>query len=382
MNKIEADNLKTYFAPAARENSETIEIQSKLFFANSDMKSYLDAIPDMYFILNDKRQIVFANSAVIQNFENEYQSGSIFGTRPGELLNCSNAKSAPNGCGTHTFCRTCGAVNAILSGLKGINDIQECRIIQDGSNDALDLRVWTTHLEKNGKPYTIFAVHDISDEKRRRALERIFFHDVLNTAGGLKGFTQYLAQNPEDVNDVKDTIYQITVNLIDEMMHQKDLVSAENNELKTDFKKASSGKLVKSLLDLYSNHEISKGKRIEIDPESEDSEFMTDFNLLRRVVGNMLKNAIEATPEGESVKIKSRSKDKFVMFSIKNPGYIPKDIQGQIFQRSFSTKGKDRGLGTYSIKLLTERYLHGKVHFTTSKTDGTTFYAIYPKNHI
>lgn len=38
---------------------------------------------------------------------------------------------------------------------------------------------------------------------------------------------------------------------------------------------------------------------------------------------------------------------------------MPRTSQLQIFQRSFSTKGKGRGLGTYSIKLLTERYLKG-----------------------
>jgi sensor histidine kinase regulating citrate/malate metabolism len=49
-----------------------------------------------------------------------------------------------------------------------------------------------------------------------------------------------------------------------------------------------------------------------------------------------------------------------------------------MFQRSFSTKGSDRGLGTYSMKLLGERYLHGEVEFTTSQEEGTTFRLILP----
>lgn len=38
---------------------------------------------------------------------------------------------------------------------------------------------------------------------------------------------------------------------------------------------------------------------------------------------------------------------------------LPLLVQLQIFNRSFSTKGKGRGTGTYSMKLLTKRYLKG-----------------------
>jgi signal transduction histidine kinase len=57
---------------------------------------------------------------------------------------------------------------------------------------------------------------------------------------------------------------------------------------------------------------------------------------------------------------------------------MPRDVQLQVFQRSFSTKGSGRGLGTYSMKLLSERYLQGRVTFDTSPAKGTTFRAIYP----
>ncbi len=52
---------------------------------------------------------------------------------------------------------------------------------------------------------------------------------------------------------------------------------------------------------------------------------------------------------------------------------MPREVQLQIFQRSFSTKGLGRGLGTYSVRLLTERYLKGSVSFTSSAEFGTTF---------
>jgi sensor histidine kinase regulating citrate/malate metabolism len=59
---------------------------------------------------------------------------------------------------------------------------------------------------------------------------------------------------------------------------------------------------------------------------------------------------------------------------------MSRKVQLQLFQRSFSTKGKNRGLGTYSMKLLSERYLQGSISFKVSEKEGTTFFARYPLN--
>ena len=50
----------------------------------------------------------------------------------------------------------------------------------------------------------------------------------------------------------------------------------------------------------------------------------------------------------------------------------------QIFKRSFSTKGKGRGLGTYSVRLLAENYLKGKAGFISNEKEGTIFFVDLP----
>ncbi|MFQ5559388.1 MAG: sensor histidine kinase, partial [Nitrospinota bacterium] len=52
--------------------------------------------------------------------------------------------------------------------------------------------------------------------------------------------------------------------------------------------------------------------------------------------------------------------------------------QKQVFMRSFSTKGKNRGIGTYSMQLLSENYLQGRVYFSSSPEAGTDFVAEFP----
>ena len=61
-------------------------------------------------------------------------------------------------------------------------------------------------------------------------------------------------------------------------------------------------------------------------------------------------------------------------------GVMPEDTQMQVFQRSFSTKAASgRGIGTHSMKLFGERYLGGKVAFTSRESEGTTFTLTLPK---
>jgi sensor histidine kinase regulating citrate/malate metabolism len=68
-----------------------------------------------------------------------------------------------------------------------------------------------------------------------------------------------------------------------------------------------------------------------------------------------------------------------VLISVQNPGAMPERVRLQMFQRSFSTKGDDgRGVGTYSVKLFGERYLGGRVTFTSDQAAGTCFTVTLP----
>ena len=83
---------------------------------------FLDAIPDIFVILNEQRQIVFANKPLLE-FLGLNDIKDTIGQRPGEILSCENAFKSEGGCGTTEFCKTCGSVNAIITSLSGKRDI-------------------------------------------------------------------------------------------------------------------------------------------------------------------------------------------------------------------------------------------------------------------
>jgi signal transduction histidine kinase len=364
-------SLPTQFAPAARAPRRRLEQQHRSLQRIPLLRPLFDAVPDVVLILNTQRQIVFANRA-LENLT-RLDPKITFGMRPGEAVDCRHAFDTQGGCGTTEFCRTCGAVQAVLAGLDGNEALEECRIALH-NGDALDLQVIATPLTLDGELFAFCVLKDISDEKRRRMLEHVFFHDILNSAGALRGLADLLVRAPiPDKNEIAGDVWSVADRMIDEIKSQKLLAAAENNELLVEHSPLQVKRFLQELIHSYQEHEAGRGRRILLDPHTRDVTLQTDRTLLWRVLGNMLKNALEATAPGETVTLGCRLGMEQVELWVHNPGEIPEPARLQIFQRSFSTKGAGRGLGTYSIKLLGERYLGGQVSFTTSAAQGTTF---------
>jgi signal transduction histidine kinase len=372
-----SDALHTDFAPAERADAAVVQEQGDMLRGLPLLKQFIDASPEILVVLNDNRQVVYSNRALMDllglNCEED-----LCGLRPGEVLHCIHASENEAGCGTTEFCSTCGAVRAILDGLAGNESVQECRIGVEGG-ESLDLRVRATPLRLAEKQFVVFAVVDISNEKRRQALERIFFHDILNTAGGVNGYAYLLKLGAiEDLDKMADSVYRLSNRLIDEIKGQRELLAAESNELKPELVEVDSLPLVKEVAELYSQHQVAEAREVVVDPASESVRFPTDRALLTRVVGNMAKNALEASPEGGKVTLSCRRDGDHCLFEVHNQSFMPREVQLQVFQRSYTTKGAGRGLGTYSMKLLSERYLGGSVSFESNEDTGTVFRARYP----
>ena len=373
--------LPTQFAPAERAEDSAIAADVAYFQQQQLLQEFFAAVPDLFVVLNEQRQIVFANQTLLAAL-GRATVADVAGQRVGEALNCAHAFAGDSGlpgyCGATEFCRTCGAVNAMLSALRGQEDTQECRIaLADGS--ALDLRVRARPLHEGERRYVLFAAADISHEKRRSVLERIFFHDILNTAGGMMGVAELLRTgSPEEVADFKDTVALLANSLVDEIRAQQTLLAAERGELKLEPARINSLTLLCEVRNTYLNHNVGMGRYIEVDAHAQVVWFVSDPALVRRVLGNMVKNALEACQPGQTVTLSAHACSHGVEFAVHNPGAMSRNVQLQVFQRSFSSKGDGRGLGAYSMKLLSERYLNGAVDFESDTAGGTTFYARYP----
>ena len=155
-------------------------------------------------------------------------------------------------------------------------------------------------------------------------------------------------------------------------------MAAEGNELPVRPITVHSRELLQQVLDNYAELAVPRRCQLQLHADAPDPTLHADITILSRVLGNMVKNAIEASSAGEVITASCRLADSTVTFSVHNPATIPQEVQLQLFKRSFSTKGAGRGLGTYSMLLLTEKYLKGRVWFTSADGEGTTFFVSVP----
>ncbi len=138
------------------------------------------------------------------------------------------------------------------------------------------------------------------------------------------------------------------------------------------------GFAVASILDVlvktFAGTEWGASRTIVVECEDEEATINTDRVLLRRVLINLVKNALEASSKHETVRVGCERDNGKTTLYVQNPNIMPGPVKLQIFQRSFSTKGKGRGIGTYSVKMFVERYLKQKVHFISEEGKGTVFF--------
>jgi signal transduction histidine kinase len=370
--------------PAGRSSAAEILTSASLIQAVPLIQTILDGIPHTVVIVNRNLQIVAANRAIREMLCDP--SAEFLGHRPGEAVNCIHAKQGPDGCTTSPYCAACQVLRTLTETLETLMPLRrQCRLtIQvPGSTVAKELDVTTTPLEIGGERLVACSIEDVSDRQRLSVLTQIFFHDILNVAGCIHGFVEYMHSDPAAALDPKRNLLGqlvgMTSQLLEDIRAQRDLTHAESGDLEVFAEPVETRAVLEAVRSAYAGHSVGTERKIVL-ADVWDGEIVTDRRLLARVLGNMLKNALEATPPGGTVTLGCVESGPQVVFSVHNASVISPEVQLQIFQRSFTTKKESgRGIGTHSIRLIGEQYLKGTVAFCSRESAGTTFTIALPR---
>ncbi len=108
--------------------------------------------------------------------------------------------------------------------------------------------------------------------------------------------------------------------------------------------------------------------------------------LLRQVLYNIIQNAIEASPDGQAVKVTTDVKDGLLEISVSDRGCgIQKELRSRIFEPFFSTKSNvpraGLGLGLSITKSMVET-MGGTLDFKSQVNRGTVFQVMLPLNGL
>lgn|GEM_PF-1936977 len=99
----------------------------------------------------------------------------------------------------------------------------------------------------------------------------------------------------------------------------------------------------------------------------------TDATFLRRIITNLVTNAIQAMPTGGKLIINAYTENNAAYISIQDTGVgISEESKANLFKPLFTTKAKGQGLGLAVVKRLVEM-LNGKITFESEIGKGTKF---------
>ncbi|MCX7798936.1 MAG: sensor histidine kinase [Fimbriimonadales bacterium] len=373
-----SETLAHQLVAPCRTSPEDIRLERERLLRHPLVIEMLEGYPGFAAILDSNRQILAINQKA-RELIRDRELDSVIGLRIGEAIGCIHAVDSPNGCGGACACLECGALQAVRGNLETNQPrAEEARLElhRGGQREYLDVMVYTSTVHIDGEPHTIVSIKDIADEKRRQLFERLFFHDVLNTAAAINSIASVL-QRQENLEDVRSLTAMLAVSaeqLIQELHAQRDLMDAERGELKVHVEPITIHKVLHVIENMYASHDLAEGRTFRVVFPDSDALFETGRVHLVRSIGNLVKNALEATPREGEVSVSGRQEGADVVFEVRNDGVMPEQVQRQIFRRSFTTKAEaGRGLGTYSVKLLVESYLKGSVSFVSNPEVGTVF---------
>jgi signal transduction histidine kinase len=368
---------QTSYLPAERTAPAILASEIESAAASPVVDALLHASGAALAVVDHNRQLIAFNSSYL-GLTGASDPATLLGARPGEALGCVHAAESPGGCGTCVACASCGSAAALLSATARNTVVErDCFLASQrgAAHDERAIRVRAVPLLVEDDPFVLLYFTDVSDERRRASLERVFLHDLANVATGLQGAVGEFVPGATALPDACADVQGLAEQLAREVRLQRALSQERPQDFKPALQAVALGVLIRMVMAAVVHYSSGHERRVEIDVEVVNPQLplVTDLVLVQHVVLNMLLNAIEASRPGDRVRLVADEREEELALRVWSQTVVPQVVRPRIFQRFYTTKGRGRGLGTFSMKLFGEQYLGGRVSFTSSPAEGTWF---------
>ena len=200
-------------------------------------------------------------------------------------------------------------------------------------------------------------------------------HDLRNPLTGIAGATYYLKTK---LSQKMDKTAKDMVELIEKDIEYSDKIISDlleySREIHLDLTKTTPKSIIKHALSL-----VKVAKNIQIlDLTENKRKIKIDVQKMKRVLINIIKNAVEAMPKGGKLTITSKKTNGKLEIAFTDTGIgIRKEILEKIWTPLFTTKAKGIGLGLPVCKRIVEAH-GGNISVESTVRKGTTFTVTIP----
>ncbi|MBI9082386.1 MAG: response regulator [Desulfobacterales bacterium] len=220
----------------------------------------------------------------------------------------------------------------------------------------------------------------------REDVDSIMRHDLKSPLNGIISLPQTMIEDrkldPEHVASLR-IIQKSGLRMLNMINLSLDLFKMERGIYPFQPVPIDIQKVVKIIIDEMQCLTEAKGLSFKVQfqghPTNDKNRFIIlgEELLCYSILSNLIKNAVEASPDGEIISIVFEDREGLCI-SIHNQGQVPEAIRDKFFDK-YATSGKREGtgLGTYSARLLTETQ-GGRISLASSDSKGTVISVCLP----
>ncbi|WP_371185963.1 response regulator [Thalassotalea maritima] len=207
----------------------------------------------------------------------------------------------------------------------------------------------------------------------REDIENLTHHDLKGPLGVILFETAKLADK-----DAAASIEESANNILNMVNNTLDVFKIERGTypLKPDM--VDLNRLIRKAIKASSRLAEKKQLSFNVSYHRDANYIDAEELLCLSIFNNLVKNAVEASPDNERIDISVVDDGEFIEFRQKNRGAIPKRLRDNLFEKyASSNHSRGSGLGAYSAKLMTEAQ-NGQISFRVIDETFTEFMVRLP----
>jgi PAS domain S-box-containing protein len=250
---------------------------------------------------------------------------------------------------------------------------EEIRAVRDEAGNSLEvIGYWTDVTEQKRMEEAFLRSERLAAVGE---LATMVAHDLRNPLTGISGASYHLkrklgssmGQKSREMLDLIEKDVEYANKILSDLLEYSREIQLELSETTP----RSITEQALALVKIPSNIRVS-------DLTNDDPSLTVDTEKMRRAFVNLIKNAVEAMPQGGEVAIRSKESNGFLQVTFSDTGMgVTEDVMRRIWTPFFTTKAKGMGLGLSISKRIIEAH-RGRISLETEVGKGTTFTVTIP----